>query len=176
MGFLGKKKIKEIEAAGQFVMAIMRGVQEYWPSVAQELNQLFQSDEAISEDQHAGFEFSLAVISSQIQALPNLLNKQQADRIREYILQCISSPELGSYPRDAIEDYQTAWDASLKEGEPPFYGISAVLFDKLGCEDSVEIGGNRFKDPLLLMALSEKVVTFGGPWWKNMLQEYEIVP
>jgi len=41
MGFLGKKKIKEIEAAGEFVMAIMRGVQEYWPSVAQELNQLF---------------------------------------------------------------------------------------------------------------------------------------
>lgn len=28
MGFYGKKKIKEIEAAGQFVMAIMRDVQE----------------------------------------------------------------------------------------------------------------------------------------------------
>jgi len=38
MGFYGKKKIKEIEAAGQFVIAIMRDVQEYWPSAAQELN------------------------------------------------------------------------------------------------------------------------------------------
>ena len=34
MGFYGKKKIKEIEAAGQFVMAIMRDVQEYWLSAS----------------------------------------------------------------------------------------------------------------------------------------------
>jgi hypothetical protein len=41
---------------------------------------------------------------------------------------------------------------------------------------SMELGGARFKDPLLLMALSEKVVTFGGPWWKTVTQEYKLVP
>jgi hypothetical protein len=38
------------------------------------------------------------------------------------------------------------------------------------------LADGKFKDPLLLMALSEKVVTFGGPWWKNVIQEYKLVP
>ena len=176
MRFSGKSKITEIEAAGQFVITITKGAQESWPSIAQELNTLMQNDKARSKDQYATFEFILAVIASQIQALPNLLNEEQAYRIREYILQCISSPELGSYPRDTIEEYETAWDLSLKQGEPPFYAMTAILFDKLECKSSLKIGAIKLKDPGLLMALSEKIVTFGGPWWKSIEEKYEIEP
>ena len=91
-------------------------------------------------------------------------------------MQSISSPELGEYPRQAIQEYQNAWDQSLQLGEPPFYGIASVLFDKLESQCTVELGGASFKDPLLLMALSEKIVTFGGPWWKTMTQKYKLVP
>ena len=91
-------------------------------------------------------------------------------------MQCLSSPELGEYPRDAIQEYQDAWDGSVQQNEPPLFGIASVLFDKLECQNNVELGDASYKNPLLLMALSEKIVTFGGAWWKTVTQEYKIVP
>lgn len=176
MGLFGKKKLTEIEAAGQFVLMVTKGVQQQWPQIVKELKGMFPAEDAISNDQYASFEFVLAVITCQIQALPNLLSADQASRIREYVMQCISSPELGDYPREAIREHQTAWDQSLQNGEPPFYGIASVLFDKLQCRSSVELGDAKFKSPLLLLALSEKVVTFSGPWWKTVTQQYKLVP
>lgn len=176
MGVLGKKKITEAEVAGQFVITITKGVQEYWPSIAKDINQQFQSNKPISDGLDGSFEFALAGIATQIQALTNLLKQEQVSRIREYILKCISSPELGTYSKETIEAYQNAWDASLKKGEPPHYGIASVLYDKLQCGDTVEIGSEQFKNPVLLMALSEQVISFGGPWWKEVIEEYEIVP
>jgi len=170
-----KKKLPEIEAAGHFVITIAKDVQEHWSSIVAELNEIFKSDDSISDDEYTGFEFTLAVISTQIQALNNLLPKDQADRIREYILQCISSPELGSYPRDTIAEYQNAWDESISQGEPPFFGVASVLYDKLECKDKVELENAKFKSPLMLMALSEKTVKFAGSWWRDVTQKFKLV-
>lgn len=172
----GKAKLSEIEATGQFVLMVTKGVQQRWPEIADDLKGMFQPEDSISDNRQASYEFVLAVIATQIQALPNLLPADQASRIRECVMRCISSPDLGAYPREAIQEYQNAWDQALQQAEPPFYGIASVLFDKLGCRGTVELGGTRFKDPLLLMALSEKVVTFGGPWWKTVTQTYKLVP
>jgi len=176
MGLFGKKKLSEAEAAGQFVLMATNGAQQNWPEIASELNGMLNAEDSFSDDQYAGFEFVLAVIATQIQALPNLLSADQASRVREYVMQCISSPDLETYPRGAIQEYQNAWDHSLQQGEPPFYGIASVLFDKLKCRGARELGEARFNDPLLLMALSEKLVTFGGPWWKNTIQQHKLVP
>ena len=112
-----KKTITETEIADQFVITVAKGVQESWPSIAKELSQLFQ----ISDDKNAAFEFALAVIATGIHALPNLLQQEQASRIRNYVLNCISSSaELGSYPKEA---YQDAWNASREQG------IASVLYN-----------------------------------------------
>lgn len=176
MGLFGKKKLSEIKASGQFVLMVTKGVRQHWPEIASELKGILQAEDSISDDQSASFEFVLAVIATQIQALPNLLAADQASRVREYVMQCISSPELGASPRETIQEYQNAWDQALQQAEPLFYGIASVLFDKLKCRSTVEVGGVRFKSPLVLDALSEKVVTFGGPWWKTIIQEYRLVP
>jgi hypothetical protein len=175
MGIFGKKKLSEIQSAGQFVLMVTKGVQHNWPEIAKELNILLEAEDTISDDKFAGFEFTLAVIAIQLQALPNLLPSDQANRIREYVIQCISSPDLKSYPRETIQEYQSVWDKSLQQGEPPFYGISSLLLNKLECRSVVKLGGSSFNDPLLLDALSEKVITFGGPWWKTVTQEYKLV-
>jgi len=176
MGLFCKEKLSEVEAAGQFVISIVKPIQQEWSKVAVELTRMLELQEPVSTDQSAAFEFALAVIALQIQALPNLLSPAQAGRIREYVMQCISSADLGSYPREAIDAYQSAWNQCLQQGERPFDGIASVLFDKLGCQSSVEVGKAKFKDPLLIMALSEKVITFGGAWWKNAIQRYKLVP
>lgn len=167
-----KKKLSEVEAAGKFVLTITKNVQKQWSIICNEL----LHDEIIHNNQQVDFDFTLAIIATQIQALPNLLPEDQAIRIRKYVIQCLSAPELGSYPRDTILRYEFAWDKSLIEGEPPIYGIASVLFDKLGCQSVVEIGNGRFKSPLLIMALSEKIVKLGGSWWKNAIQHYQIEP
>lgn len=176
MRLFGKKKLSETEAAGQFVLMVMNGVKQQWSTIASELKAIAQTEDSISDDRYAGFEFALAVVAIQVYALPKLLPSEQASRIKEHVVRCISSPDLGAYPREALEEYQRAWDKALHRSEPPFYGIASVLFDKLGCRSSVRLGNARFKDPLLLDALSEKIVTFGGPWWKAVTQEYKLMP
>lgn len=140
------------------------------------MESICNTEEFLADQQYAGFEFMLAVIACQTQALPNLLPTDQAQRIRKHIMQCLSSPELGNYPSETIHEYQIAWDRSLQQGEPPYFGIAAILFDKLECKSTVKLGDASFKSPLLLMALSEKIVTFGGPWWKTVTKKYRLVP
>ncbi len=176
MELFSKEKLSEVEAAGQFVISMVKPIQQEWSGVAAELTQMLQLKQPISTDRYAAFEFALAVIALEIQALPNLLSAAQADRIREHVLGCISSPDLGSYPRDAIDEYQTAWNQSMQQGEPPFGGIASLFFDKLGCQSIVELEHAKFKDPLLLIALSGKVITFGGGWWKKATQRCILVP
>ena len=176
MGLHGEKKLSEFEAAVMFGLMITKGVKQHWPEIASELKGMLLIEDSFLDDQYASFEFGLAVIANQIQALPNLLPADQASRVREYVMQCISSPELGEYPREAIQEYQNAWDQALEQLEPPFSGIASVLYDKLGYRSAVELGKTRFKDPLFLMALSEKVLYFGGPWWKTVTEEYTLVP
>ena len=117
MGLFGKEKLSEVEVAGQFVISIMKPIQQEWPKVAAELTRMLQLKQPISTDQYAAFEFAIAVIALQIQALPNLLPPAQAGRIREHVMQCISSPDLGSYPREAIDAYQSAWNQCLQQGD-----------------------------------------------------------
>lgn len=171
----GKKKMSENEAAGQFVFMTIDSVQKQWPDIVNDLKNIIPFEESILEDHNAVFEFVLAVIATQLQALPNLLPTDQANRIRNIILQCISSPELGTYPYVAIQAYQNAWDQSLQQLENPGTAIASVLFDKLGIR-SRPLLGVTCKSPLILMALTEKVYCCIGPFWKNLTQKYKLIP
>ena len=176
MWLFGKKKVSETTIAGQFVFYVCHGVEESWPKIAEELRELFRGDASVLDDQDAPFEFALAVVSIQMQALPNLLSADQAARIRSHIVSCLCSDDkLGTYPAEAIDEYQAAWDRSLQVPEPGFDGIASVLFDKLGCLDKVSIGKASFKSPTMLMALGSAVVTLGGPFWKEAVSQYRIV-
>lgn len=64
---------------------------------------------------------------------------------------------------------------SLAQAELPYNGIASVLFEKLECEDTPELRGAVFKSLLFLMALSEKIIYFGGSWWKSAIETYEIL-
>jgi hypothetical protein len=175
----GKDRVFEHQAAGLFVSAILLGAREEWPSIADQINQLLESvgcEGRVPQDDGAAFEFILAIIAEQIQALPNLFSGQQARRLRDWIVRSISAPDLGTYPADAIEEYQDAYDECQAKHEPPFVGIASLLFDKLGVGSTLAVGGAEFKHPVALMALSEHIVKFGGPWWKEAVDRYELVP
>ena len=70
---LGKKELREFEASSQFVLMVTEGVQRQWPEIVNELKGIFHVDKSMSNDNYDSFEFVLAVIACQIQALQNLL-------------------------------------------------------------------------------------------------------
>lgn len=176
MALFGKDKIPESEAAKGFVSHIAIHFQQHWPETANELIKVFPSENSIFDNENTPTEFFLAIIAVQIQALSNLLPNDQAMRIREYIMQGISYPALGKYPRKAIQEYQTAWDHALQKNEDPSIAVAAVLFDKIGCKSTHQSGKASFKSPILLTLLSSAIVSFGGPWWKAVTQKFKLVP
>jgi hypothetical protein len=175
-GICQQEKLSDVQAAGQFVVSIVKTIQHEWSNIATEITRMLLLKEPISTGPYAAFEFALAVLAVEVQALPNLLSAEQAVRIREYVFRCISSTDLGSYPRDAISEYQSAWDRCIQQGELPFDGMASILYDKLECQRVVEFAHAKLKDPLPLMALSERMIKLGGGWWKNAVQRYTLVP
>ncbi len=170
-----RQKLAEGAAAAQFSMSVLEQAKKHWPQISHELTELLRLEEPLASDDWAGYDFALAAMAVGMQALPNLLPTDQAARIREYVLQSISAPELGTYPRDTVQEYQRAWDELLSNNEPPHYGVASVLYDKLKCDSVVDIKPEKLKDPLLLMALAEKVIECDAGWWKRAVECYDLV-
>jgi hypothetical protein len=173
-----KGNYSEVKAAGEFVTWVCQNVKQRWPRIADELNATFKEfgvEDRISNPKDYELEFLLAIIAIGIQPLPNLLPSDQAIRIRKQIIQCISSPELGSYPNKTIEEYQNAWDQSAQQGNRPWDGISSVLYHKLEFKSTVQMESTKVINPSVILALTEKVFPFCGKWWKNFTQQNSIV-
>ena len=175
MGLFGKPTISEKDAAGRFVLSILRGVRETWPQITGQFSPFLDSDAEQLQSPWAQFEFGVASIAIQIQALQNLLPTDQARRVRGYIVACLSAPDLGSVPVESLAAYERAWLDAPEQGEMPFNAVASVLYDHLGLDCSVTVGGARLKDPLLIMAMGGAVTTFGGPWWKSLISKYRLV-
>ncbi|MFC1597703.1 hypothetical protein ACFL5Q_07185, partial [Planctomycetota bacterium] len=120
MMFGRKPKITEMEFAGYFCWTLSMEIQNNWASILEDINRLMGGDDSnIHVHDLAMTDFELPLIAVEIQELSNLLEKDQADRIREYILKSIS--EGGHHPtnaRERMEEYQKVWDDSLNNDEP----------------------------------------------------------
>jgi hypothetical protein len=176
MALFGKEKIPEKEAAKGFVRHIAQHFQKHWSDTIKDLVTEFPNENSAFNNENTPIEFFFAVIAVQIQALPNLLNNDQAMRIREYIMEGISYPEMGDYPRTIIEEYQNAWNFALQNREDPSVAIVSVLYDKIGFTSTYKSGDTSFKSPLFLSLLSLIIASFGGPWWKLVTQKFKLVP
>lgn len=174
MGFFGKPRISESEAAATFAMNIMRDLKEAWPRVAQGMEAMLGEDAEVLQDPYARYNFALAVIAMQLQAVTNLL-PENAPRIRANVLECLHNDDLGTYPEDSIAEYQNAWDECLRQKDLPMNGIASVLFDKLGCSSTVAIGNGRVKSPVTLMALTAAIMDCGsGQFWKTVSTKFKV--
>ena len=59
MGLFSKEKPSEVEAAGQFVISMVKPIQKEWSGIAAELTQMLQLKQPISTDRYAAFAFAL---------------------------------------------------------------------------------------------------------------------
>lgn len=177
MSLFEKPTISELVAAALFVNTLAETAKRDWPAISRKLDKfLSPTDSHFQQIESGDFEFLLATVAVQLQALPNLLPKPQAARVRERVLAAMSTPELGAYPREAIREYQAAWDEALAKPDLPWNAVASVLFDKLGCTNTVEIMGETFKHPFLISALAQELVKFCGGWWKELIDSGRLVP
>lgn len=173
---MAKRKISELKAASLFVVNMVEDVQENWSSIISELVPLLGKSVQRMDTEQVKFDFVLAVIAAQMQALSNLFPVDQAARIREHIFKYISSLDLGSYAIDSLKEYEHAWKASLDAREPPWDGLASILYDKIGCNKSVSVGDAKVKSPILLVGLGSAIVRLGRAWWKDFISAYELAP
>ena len=181
-----------MEGAGKFVLAILTRVQPEWPAIVAELRGILQEPLDALDDVWTQFEFAMAVVAVEMQALPNLLPADQARRIRQHVLTCLRTPNVGPAKIEAVEAYEQAWTKAMADAELPFGSVAALLCERAGIRGApVELGGVHYQDPLLLTALGTVVTTFamghwknflagpvvttGGGWWKNFLAAHRIV-
>ncbi|MDP1788615.1 hypothetical protein [Nitrosomonas sp.] len=167
MGLFGKNKMTESEVARAFVVGLMESVQQHWPDISRDLKAV--SDLASLDDPEASFEFFIAVMATQLQGLQNFLKADQANRIEQHLIRCISAPGLDSYPKDTIQEYRRAWDRTASNGRDPIDGITSLLCDKLGYGSE----GGHDNTTILMIVLTQYIVTFC--YFKNMIQEYKLV-
>jgi hypothetical protein len=175
MSLFGKQKKSELQAATEFVMFMCKHVQAQWPSLCSSLTSFEPQFAKLGQDNIASYEFTLAAIAIQMQALPNLLRADQSARIRSHVMECLTTDEVGDYPYNALAEYDAAWDRSVAQAEIPLGAVASVLYDKLGLTSSVPIGQTILKNPVLLTVLGATIFEVGGGWWKNYSDQHQIV-
>lgn len=172
----GKKKISEKAAARLFVQMAVEYSQEYWPKFAAEWCQIFPEQEQALFNPEAQFEFSIAVISMQLQALPNLFPADQAERLLQYVFEGFLMVNDGPYICESIKEYLKASQhpQAPEKLEYPGTEIASFLFDRLGFHRMNDFMFSGIKSPLILTALTEKLVRC-GPVWKILVQKHKII-
>ncbi len=169
-----REELPEITAAVSFVLASIKRAQEIWPRLVSDVKGI--CGERLPGDDSAILEFSLAVMAVEMEALPNLLPVDQADRIREYVVQYVSDLSSEPWGREVLQDYGEVWKQAVHEVENPLGAIASLLFDRLGCQATTELAGVKYKSPLLLMFFMERIVLCNSGFWKRLIEKFRILP
>lgn len=163
----GRQKLPEKELARAFVAKVMETVQKEWPNICKTFKGELELQ--IPNNDEASFEFFMAVLATEILALPNFLPADQAIRMKEHLVRIVSAAELGSYPSDTFREYQNAWDSAHLQGARPLDSVVTVLCDKLGYQNMT-----RGSTIILMVFLSRYITMFCG--LKDIIEGYELVP
>jgi hypothetical protein len=157
------------------VRDILSHIKEQWQSIEAALAPVIEpSDRVLLADPWVRFEFALASLAQESQALPNLFDEPRATRLLGHVTSCLDGRDLEGAGVDGFNTYCAAWKRSLDRNQPPFDEVASTLYDRAGFQASVELPGGRFKDPLLLMAIVAALMMPGGGWWKANHTRYAL--
>ena len=168
-----KPEITEEEFAGYFCWTVGMKIQNNWASILEDINKLMGGDDNnVYVHGLDMLHFVLPFMAIKIRELPCLLEKGQADRIREYVLESIS--EGGHHPtnaRERMEEYQKVWDDSLNNDEPPHIAVANEFLKALVHNNTGTL------DPIVAEGVGQILVGLYPGLLKEMIGNYrKIVP
>ncbi|HPP65024.1 MAG: hypothetical protein PHO28_02430 [Candidatus Pacebacteria bacterium] len=130
---LFKKQLTEQEAAGHFILYIIREMQDAWPTIQKNLKDSFKEKFVIEDEKMAAFDLALAAIAQDLQALKNLFQKDQAERIEKLVLKCIDAEDWGEYAVNEVRKYSETFQKEIQNisiGGDLLHAIPARLLQR----------------------------------------------
>ncbi len=177
-----KAKITEELAAGKFMAKIVELACESWPSIHQGMKNIFKERFVIKDETQAVFDLTLASIALDLQAVRNLSQASQGERIRSWILRCLNTGEYGDYAISEIREYDKIFQLgieSIGQSEDPICAISARLLNRWLGSDlqkfEVVVGYKKTGaiDPVLIMTTVSVLMKCVGIW-KAIWDAFEV--
>jgi len=181
-----KKEITEQEATARFMLETFQGVQANWQGIYSSLREWFKDDFVLDDEEMAKFDFALAVIALNIRPIKNLFQQAQAERLKRKIvdqLSLMNKETMGGYALEEVTAYEKELEVDierLRSGENPLSAMAARLLSRWlgeGIEKfKVEMNGKKtgFISPLMVLAITEKVVGFVG-FWKAIKENFDLI-
>jgi hypothetical protein len=189
------KKMNEKEAAVHFFDVSLAAVEKNWKELSAFLEKIMETK--IEEETASKFEYAMALVAVQMQALPKLLPLPQALRVRNHLMEHLSAKaEEGKFAIDLIKKYEDAWnyaktiigeqkavnvqDSFNSRYEPPHFknpleAVGTILSDTFYDRTSIETMGGEKREYKLstVQLLGESFAQFGG-YWQKFLSNVEL--
>lgn len=109
MGWFGKKNISARDASVQFVEATMIATIQQWPTLVTHLREGLLADTTFLDDRWTQFEFAMAAMVIQAQAVENLISAEAAARVKQHMRDSLGAvEETGEAAIDAFDAYEYA--------------------------------------------------------------------
>lgn len=184
---LFKKKLDEQEAAIHFMSTVIEEAKGRWPNIYQVLKEAHGEKFKIDDEEMAKFDLVLAAIAQGLQAVKNLFPKDQAERIKRFVLQYgFTEKDLNAYALSEIKQYSEQFQEAVQTidvgGHPEEAMPGRLLHRWLGKNIEkflVEINGEKTDtiSPILLMEVSVILSSFLKCFsWKQIKDNYKLVP
>lgn len=189
------KKMNEKEAAVQFFDVSLAAVEKNWKELSAFLEKIMETK--IEDETASKFEYAMALVAVQMQALPKLLPLPQALRVRNHLMEYLAAKaEEGRFAIDLIKKYEDAWnyaktiigeqkavnakDSFNSRYEPPHFknpleAVGTILSDTFYDRTSIETMGGEKREYKLstVQLLGESFAQFGG-YWQKFLSNVEL--
>lgn len=82
---------------------------------------------------------------------------------------------MGETSSDFVRVIDDRWRECLEAKENPMEAIGLTLYEALELDQTTELNGQHFIDPLLLLGLSAIPLQMGTGWWKAFLARNRVV-
>lgn len=186
---LFKKKLTEQEAALHFIGSIMSEASSAWPTICEELKDIFQEEFVLEREKMANLDLSLAAIALDLQAIKNLFPNIQAERIEKWVYECFNTGDWGEYAVEEVKKYGKEFQEhtpNMYVGTNPLSAVSARLLHRWLGENihnfEIDMGdfGNGEKtgivsiSPQLQMMVDSFLIGFIGNW-KRIKDNFKLI-
>lgn len=169
-----KPSMSEEEAAQRFVLDTVTSASANWPTITEGWRPLLQGNSDPIDTPWALHEFVVANVTCRMRALTPFFTPEQADRLRDFALGCLATPDLKIDVNEAAQDYRDAFDAATAAAQPPYVRVAEMYFTRIGERLPPGTLGPEYRQPPLLLLVGSALSSFGGPWWKNVSQKYKL--
>lgn len=186
---MNKKQLTEQMVAAEFNLYIMGETQKNWKEIYNTYKKTYGDKFTVTDEIMAPYDLALASIAENIQVVNNVFPKEQAERIKKWILKLVDTEDYGEYSLGEIKKYEDMFIKSVDDnarqsgsfnGINPLAIITTCLLNQwLGDsfrDFDVVVNGKKtgVVDPILMDLTNHILMTYIYDW-KKIKENFDLV-